>query len=64
MSDGEYLTIDQVAERLHIGKSTVWVLIRDEGLPSVKVGKRRLVRAKDLDEWAERKVERSGDDPR
>jgi excisionase family DNA binding protein len=55
--EGVLLTVEDVAKRLHVGKSTVWNLISKEGLPSVKVGKRRLVREVDLNKWVEDRVE-------
>jgi len=57
---GDVLTIEQVAETLHVGKSTVWKLIKDEGLPSMKAGRRRLVPRKELLEWISDRAREEG----
>lgn len=44
----------EVAERLHVGKRTVEVLIADRQLGHVKVGRRTLVTRGQLDAYIER----------
>lgn len=44
-------TVPEVAEALNIGKSRVYDLLRTGELRSVKLGKRRLIPAKCLDEF-------------
>jgi excisionase family DNA binding protein len=45
------MTVDEVAWELHIGRSTVFKLIKEDGLPAVKVGKRRLIFRGELEGW-------------
>lgn len=47
--------VPQVAVLLPITERQVWRLIDDGSLPSFKIGRRRLVAAKDLDAYVERK---------
>lgn len=49
---GAMLTAAQVAERLHLAKSTVYRLIESGALPSVRIGRARRVREADLASWA------------
>lgn len=43
------LDIRQVACALSVGRSTVYKLINDGAFPTIKIGTRTLVRAKDLE---------------
>jgi excisionase family DNA binding protein len=54
-SDPEYLTVDEVAERLRRPRGHVYRLIADGKLTAGNDGRRRLIRPADLDAylWAE-----------
>ena len=43
------LTVDEVRARLKVSKSTLWAMLADHRLTSVKLGGRRMVRASDLE---------------
>lgn len=47
----ELLTIDEVAERLRVGKRTVERFLADGDLASVKIGRRRLIPAPELERY-------------
>ncbi len=51
----EYLTLDEVAEMLRVSKPTVKRVVREQGLPALKLGDRvwRFKRA-DVEAWVER----------
>lgn len=55
--ENDVLTIEQVGDFMHIGRSTVWKMIKQEGLPSFKVGRRRLVQVRSLNEWIENRMD-------
>lgn len=55
------LTIEQAAKKLLVGRTTVWKLIKEQGLPTIKVGRRRLIPVKDLEKWIEENTERKRD---
>ena len=40
---GDVVTVDDVMKMLHIGKSNVYKLLRDNSIKSVKVGKRFII---------------------
>jgi excisionase family DNA binding protein len=48
------LTVPQCAERLGLGRSTVYQFIRTGALPSLRVGRLRRVAAADLDAFVQR----------
>jgi excisionase family DNA binding protein len=50
------LTVPEVAERLHVGKTTVWEMIYRGELPSLLIGRSRRVREVELDEWIRRQA--------
>lgn len=54
-----YLTIEQVTQRLHISKTTLWAMRRDGKLRAFHVGRRVLFRADDITAL----VEGAGADP-
>ena len=58
-SRNRILDIQQVSSYLRVGKSTVWKLIKEEGLPSCKIGRRRLFKEDDLDAWLKAKTKTS-----
>lgn len=50
------LTIPQVSALLGLGRSKVYELIRDEGLPTAKFGTAIRVPAEELKEWVKRRI--------
>ncbi len=54
-ADPSVLSIPQVMTALGVARKTVDRML-DKGLPSVRVGSKRLVLRKDLDEWLESHV--------
>ncbi len=55
------LTVDEAAEVLGVGRSTVYDLLRFRLLVSVKVGRRRLVPVKACYELVDRLIESGGE---
>lgn len=55
----ELLTIDEVADRLRVGKRTVERFVATGEIPSVKVGRRRLVPQTELERYV-RQAQRRG----
>lgn len=55
MCDVEKLnySVPEAANALGIGKTKLYDLISNEGLPIVKIGKRTLINKKALDKWIE-----------
>ena len=49
--DGLLLTVEEAAERLHLGRTLVYRLISSDELESVKVGRSRRVPAECLSEY-------------
>lgn len=56
MTDRISVGVEDAADRLSLSKTVVYELIRDGELPSFTVGRRRLVRIRDLEDYTERKV--------
>jgi len=55
MSDEKLLTIDELMAWLKIGRSKVFELMREQGLPHIDMGPRTLrFDAKDVAEWLEK----------
>jgi excisionase family DNA binding protein len=50
------LTIPDVAMKLGLGRTKVYALIRDEGLPVVKFGTATRVPIKELEQWISRRI--------
>jgi excisionase family DNA binding protein len=50
-------TVDEAAEKLHVGRSTIFKLIREGSLPTIKVGKRRLIPVDALEMWVRDQTE-------
>jgi excisionase family DNA binding protein len=50
------LTIPDVAVKLGLGRTKVYALIRDEGLPVVKFGTATRVPIKELEQWITRRI--------
>lgn len=55
--DPVFLTAEEAAEALHVGRSKVYDLIRNGDLVSVKIGKLRRVPAEAVREFAQRLVQ-------
>jgi excisionase family DNA binding protein len=53
----QLLSIPEVARSLSIGRTKVYSLIRDEGLPSVKVGSMTRVSVVDLNRWIQERTQ-------
>jgi excisionase family DNA binding protein len=51
LSEKLALTLSEVADLLGVSRRGIYNLISREGLPSVKLGGRRLVRRADLERW-------------
>ncbi len=51
MAEGEYLTIEETSKFLKISRSTLNRLIRQNMIPSYKIGDRRLFSKGELVEW-------------
>jgi excisionase family DNA binding protein len=48
---GALLTPEEVGERLRIGRTFVYKLLREGAIPSVKIGRVRRVRVQDADRY-------------
>ena len=55
------LTPEEAAEALHVGRCTVYDLIRTNQLRSFKIGKLRRIPVDALHEYARRMLEETGD---
>ena len=49
----EKITLKQMAELLHIGMTTAYLLKKQPGFPVVKVGRKYLVDSEKLEKWLE-----------
>lgn len=47
-------SVTEAAEALGISKSTMYEFIKIQGFPVIKIGNRRLIPIKGLEEWVER----------
>ena len=52
----EFMTMDDVATRYRISKSTLYMMVSKRELPSLKIGRRVLVRKADLDAYVQSKL--------
>ncbi len=55
MSERLLLTVEEAAQRLGIGRSFAWELVRRGELPSVRLGRLVRIPVGALDEWIQRK---------
>ncbi|HUX02554.1 MAG: helix-turn-helix domain-containing protein [Phycisphaerae bacterium] len=56
-------SVAEAADQIRVSPRQVYTLARDAGLPTVKIGGRRLVRRADLERWiAAQPVDRPGAD--
>ncbi len=58
----ELLTVDETIRTLRLGRTRVNEVLRSGDLPSYKLGRRRLVRRQDIEEWLERHKAVPGND--
>lgn len=61
MSDLKLLTVEEVAEKLRVSRCMVFQFLK-QGLPSVKLGKRRLVSQEEMEKWVREKMKKEGED--
>lgn len=57
--DKEYLSVDETCDRCHFSKSALYKLTASRAIPSIKAGKRLLLRKSDVDEYLARHRRRS-----
>lgn len=50
----QLLTVVEVAKELRVSRPTVYKLMTEEGLKSVRIGNRRLIRRADLTDFVEK----------
>jgi excisionase family DNA binding protein len=53
----QLLTPEEAAERLRIGRSYLYELMRRRSIPSIKLGRKRRIRASDIDDFITARVE-------
>ena len=58
----ELMTVDETIRVLRLGRTRVNEILRSGDLPSYKLGRRRLVRRHDIEEWLERHLDVLGAD--
>ena len=56
----ELLTVDETIRVLRLGRTRVNEMLRSGEIPSLKLGRRRLVRRKDLEAWLDDHVYEPG----
>jgi excisionase family DNA binding protein len=54
IEQSELMTVDETIRLLRLGRTRVNEILRSGDLPSYKLGRRRLVRRRDIEEWLER----------
>ena len=62
--DKEYLSVDETCDRYHFSKSALYKLTASRAIPSIKAGKRLLLRKSDVDDYLARHRRRSIDEIR
>jgi excisionase family DNA binding protein len=62
IEQSELLTVDETIRLLRLGRTRVNEILRSGDLPSYKLGRRRLVRRRDIEEWLERHKDRPAND--
>lgn len=58
--DREYLTVKECAKRSGISRTKLYPEVMSGSLPSIKLGKRRLIRVQTLRDWLDGMERRSG----
>ena len=56
----ELLTVEETIRFLRLGRTRVNEMLRSGEIPSLKIGRRRLVRRRDLERWLDEQVYASG----
>ena len=51
MTNAQLLTVPEVAARLGIGRTTLYLLLAQGDLPSVRIGRRRLIREDAIEDF-------------
>jgi excisionase family DNA binding protein len=54
------LSVDELARELSVGRTTAYALCWEGQIPSMKIGRRRLIRRADVAEFIERRLESDG----
>jgi excisionase family DNA binding protein len=57
----DLLTVDETIRVLRLGRTRVHEILRSGEIPSLKLGRRRLVRRKDLEAWLDDHVYMPGE---
>lgn len=52
----ELLTVKEVQEIIHCGKSKIYQLVNAHGFPKIKIGKQLYIPADELDKWISRNI--------
>jgi len=60
IEQSELLTVDETIRLLRLGRTRVNEILRSGDLPSYKLGRRRLVRRRDIEDWLERHKDEPG----
>lgn len=55
LPDPALLTVEQVAQRLHLSRSKAWELVSSGELPSITIGRSRRVSVASLQQWIKEK---------
>ena len=55
--DALLLKVDQVAERLNLGRAKTWAMVMAGEIPSLTIGRSRRIPAAALREWVERQAD-------
>ncbi len=50
------LTLEELQKTLKLGRNTTLKLVKQEGFPAIRVGKRIIVPAAELDKWLAKNV--------
>jgi excisionase family DNA binding protein len=57
------LTVKEVAERLRVGRTTVYELLAKRELPAIKIGRARRIPQSALDRWIAEQLDMQGGIP-
>lgn len=56
----DLVTVDELIRWLRLGRTRTHELLRSGAIPSYKLGRRRLIRAEDVERWLEQNRYKSG----
>lgn len=62
MNDRLLLTVEQAAQRIGLGRSFTYMLMKQGRLPSIKIGAARRVLVSDLEEFVQRLRQEQADE--